>query len=82
MSPGLLQHWSPGLCFLFLLSLIQLPADFTAGIPGKANPLGAKGICPNELSKSALKHFGKLQERKYGFDFLKQAQAPRSAHVA
>lgn len=82
MSPRWLQHPSPGLCFPSLLSLTQLPADFPAGIPGKANSLGAKGTCPNELSESALKHFGKLQERQYGFDFLEQAQAPSSAHVA
>lgn len=55
------------------LSLTRLPTDFPAGILGKANPLGANGICPNELSESALKHFGKLQEKKYGFDFLEQA---------
>lgn len=55
------------------LSLTRLPTDFPAGILGKVSPLGANGICPNELSESALKHFGKLQEKKYGFDFLEQA---------
>lgn len=75
--PSQPQHLSPGLCPPSPLSLTHFPADFPTGIPGKANSPGGKGICPNELSEPALTHFRKLQERKYGFDFLEQAQAPQ-----
>lgn len=57
-------------------SLTDPRLAFLLAFRGKSNPPGRNGICPNEFSESGLKHFGKLQERKYGFDFVEQAQTP------
>lgn len=55
------------------LSLTQPIFSLACGERG--SPPRRNSICPKQLVESALKAFGKLQERKCGFDFPEQPEA-------